>query len=50
MTGPGFGDSTVKGAGDNHNMNAKLEFGTDDTMHLNDFAFFSLLNNQPIEV
>lgn len=24
--GPGFGDSTVKGAGDNHNMNAKLEF------------------------
>ena len=26
VTGPGFGDSTVKGAGDNHNMNAKLEF------------------------
>ena len=26
LTGPGFGDSTVKGTGDNHNMNAKLEF------------------------
>lgn len=26
MSGPGFGDSTVKGTGDNHNMNTKLEF------------------------
>jgi hypothetical protein len=26
ISGPGFGDSTVKGAGDNHNMNSKLEF------------------------
>lgn len=26
ISGPGFGDSTVKGTGDNHNMNTKLEF------------------------
>jgi len=26
ISGGGFGDSTVKGTGDNHNMNAKLEF------------------------
>lgn len=26
MSGGGFGDSTVKGTGDNHNMNTKLEF------------------------
>lgn len=26
ITGDGFGDSTVKGTGDNHNMNTKLEF------------------------
>lgn len=26
VSGPGFGDSTVKGTGDNHNMNTKLEF------------------------
>jgi hypothetical protein len=26
LSGLGFGDSTVKGTGDNHNMNAKLEF------------------------
>jgi hypothetical protein len=26
MSGSGFGDSTVKGTGDNHNMNTKLEF------------------------
>lgn len=26
ISGPGAGDSTVKGTGDNHNMNTKLEF------------------------
>jgi len=26
VSGSGFGDSTVKGTGDNHNMNTKLEF------------------------
>lgn len=26
VSGPGAGDSTVKGTGDNHNMNTKLEF------------------------
>jgi hypothetical protein len=26
LSGSGFGDSTVKGTGDNHNMNTKLEF------------------------
>jgi len=26
VSGPGFGDSTVKGTGDNHNMKTKLEF------------------------
>ena len=26
ISGAGFGDSTVKGTGDNHNMNSKLEF------------------------
>jgi hypothetical protein len=26
ISGSGFGDSTVKGTGDNHNMNTKLEF------------------------
>ncbi len=26
VSGPGFGDSTVKGTSDNHNMNTKLEF------------------------
>jgi hypothetical protein len=26
VSGPGFTDSTVKGTGDNHNMNTKLEF------------------------
>lgn len=26
LSGPGFTDSTVKGTGDNHNMNTKLEF------------------------
>jgi hypothetical protein len=25
-SGAGFGDSTVRGTGDNHNMNTKLEF------------------------
>jgi hypothetical protein len=26
ISGSGFGDSTIKGTGDNHNMNTKLEF------------------------
>ncbi len=32
------------------NLNAKLEFLVDDNMHLCDFAFFSVTNNQRIEV
>lgn len=31
-------------------LNAKLEFEIDDTFHINDFAFFSTVNNQHIEV
>lgn len=31
-------------------MNAHLEFAYDDNMHLNDFHFYSTINNKPIEV
>ncbi len=31
-------------------MNAHLEFDTDDTLHLNDFEFYSTTNNKLIEV
>jgi ribonuclease G len=31
-------------------MNAHLEYGTDDNMHLNDFHFYSTINNKCIEV
>lgn len=31
-------------------MNAKLSWGTDDTLHLNDYAFFSSLNGAKIEI
>lgn len=31
-------------------MNAHLEFGIDDNMHLNDFHFYSSMNNKRIEV
>ena len=32
------------------NMNARLEFDTDDTLHLNDFVFYSTVSNQKVEV
>lgn len=31
-------------------MNAHLEFGTNDEMHINDFHFYSTINNKRIEV
>lgn len=31
-------------------LNAKLEFVQDDTLHLNDFHFYSTLNNEQLEV
>lgn len=31
-------------------LNARLEFGTKDTLHINDFEFYSITNNQLIEV
>jgi len=31
-------------------LKAKLEFASDDSLHLNDFSFFSTVSNQPIEV
>ena len=30
-------------------LKAKIEFAKDDALHLNDFAFFSTVSNQPIE-
>lgn len=31
-------------------MSAKLEFGIDDDLHINDYRFISLVNNAPLEV
>ena len=31
-------------------LNAQIEFGYDDTMHLNEFAFFSTISGQKVEV
>lgn len=31
-------------------LNAHLEFSTDDTLHLNDYAFYSTINNKRIEL
>jgi ribonuclease G len=31
-------------------LNARLEFEADDTLHLNDFEFYSSINNELIEV
>lgn len=33
-----------------HRLNAQLEFSVDDTLHINDFEFFSTTNRQKIEV